>query len=115
MLLNIYSIYDEAAGAYATPFFMHNHGLATRAFADQVNNKESMIYNHPEQFILFHLGEYDDRTGEINTESVSLGRGIEYKDKDTNLDEFKLMLNEFQVILNEYKKIDSSPILKGVK
>lgn len=103
MILNIYAIYDEAAAAYMSPFFLHNHGLATRAFADQVNNPDSQIHNHPEQFLLFHLGEYDDQTGEINTEIKSLGRGIEYKDKDTNLDEFKTMLNEFKVILDEYK------------
>ena len=66
MKLHIYSIHDSAAQAYINPFFLHNDGLAIRAFQDNVNSKdESNISKHPEQFALFKLGEYDDSKGVI--------------------------------------------------
>lgn len=66
MKLNIYSIFDKAAQAFITPFFMHNKAMAIRVFSDNVNSQEeNNISKHPEQFSLFHLGEYDDSTGVI--------------------------------------------------
>jgi len=64
MKLKAYSIYDKAAAAYNTPFFMHYKALAIRAFQDNVNSTdENNIAKHPEQFTLFEVGEYDDSTG----------------------------------------------------
>lgn len=68
MILKVYSIYDVAAKAYMQPFFMHNDGLALRAFQDNVNTKEeNQISKHPEQFTLFCLGEYDDSKGQFQS------------------------------------------------
>lgn len=62
----MYSIYDEAATAYNSPFTMHNDGLAIRAFQDNVNStEENNIAKHPQHFSLFKLAEYDDATGII--------------------------------------------------
>ena len=67
MILKVYSIYDKAAKAFNTPFFMHNKALAIRAFEDNVNSaEENNIGKHPEQFSLFCLGEYDDSKGTFN-------------------------------------------------
>lgn len=64
----MFSIYDKAAGAYVSPFFMHNKALAIRAFADNVNSKEeSNITKHPEQFSLHEVGEFDDSTGIVES------------------------------------------------
>lgn len=66
MKLIAYSIFDKAAAAYNTPFFMHNKALAIRAFQDNVNStEENNISKHPEHFSLFEVGEYDDSTGVI--------------------------------------------------
>ena len=79
MNLNIYSIYDEAAQAYMTPFFMHNDQLAIRAFSNQTTG-ETQIANHPEQFILFKIGSYNDKDASIETTQIkSLGRAIEHR------------------------------------
>jgi hypothetical protein len=90
METRIYSIYDSAAQAFITPFFMHNDGMALRAFSDNVNAKEeNNISKHPDQFTLFHIGNYDDQTGQIESiEPKSLGNGIEYVEptQETNLD-----------------------------
>ena len=70
MKLNMYSIYDKAAQAFNTPFFMHNKGLAMRAFEDNINSKEeNNISKHPEHFSLYCVGEYDDSTGMVQPNS----------------------------------------------
>ena len=93
MKLNVYSIFDSAAKAYTNPFFMHNDGLAIRAFSDNVNSEqENNISKHPDQFTLFRIGEFDDASGEIKTDIVkSLGTGLQYQEK-TVLDESQAAL-----------------------
>jgi hypothetical protein len=93
MKLNVYSIFDSAAKAYTNPFFMHNDGLAIRAFSDNVNSEqENNIAKHPDQFTLFRIGEFDDSTGEIKTDVVkSLGTGLQYQEK-SGLDESQAAL-----------------------
>jgi len=93
MKLNVYSIFDSAAKAYTNPFFMHNDGLAIRAFSDNVNSEqENNISKHPDQFTLFRIGEFDDASGEIKTDIVkSLGTGLQYQEK-TGLDESQAAL-----------------------
>lgn len=66
MKLKVYSIHDQAAEAFVQPFFMHNDGLAIRAFQDNANAKdENNISKHPEQFALYQIGEFDDKQGTI--------------------------------------------------
>jgi hypothetical protein len=98
MILKIYSIYDSAANAYMQPFFMHNDGIAIRAFQDNVNSKEeNNISQHPDQFTLFCIGEYDDSNGQITKAETlkSLGNGLEYKniEETDNLDLFQKITN----------------------
>ena len=66
MELNVYSIYDTAAKAFATPFFVPNDGLAIRAFSDNVNSPESQINKHPEQFILYKIGTFSDHDAKLD-------------------------------------------------
>lgn len=64
MKLYAYSLFDSAAHAFTTPFFVHSDGLAVRVFQDNVNSKnESNISMHPDQFTLFKIGTFDDGTG----------------------------------------------------
>jgi len=65
MILQVYSIYDSAVKAYQDPFYMHSEGQAIRAFSDTVNNEKSLVHSHPEDFVLFYLGTYDDQTGKF--------------------------------------------------
>lgn len=105
MILKIYSIFDSAANAYTSPFFMHNDALALRAFEDNVNaNNENNIAAHPDQFTLFNLGEFDDSNGTIkNTEPRSLGNGLEYK-KPIEIDsQVTTLLQEIRQEIQELK------------
>lgn len=77
----MYSIFDSAAKAYATPFFMQNDGLAIRAFQSNVNaEEENNISKYPDQFTLFKIGSYNDETAEIDPITPSsLGNALNFK------------------------------------
>ena len=80
MNLNIYSIRDLKIEAYSQPFYSHTHGSALRAFADHVNEAGSAPNKHPEDFALFHLGTFNDQTGEITGQQPRhIGEAIEYR------------------------------------
>lgn len=66
MKQKIYSIYDQCAKAYNSPFYMHNDAMAIRALQANVNNPDSNINKNPEDFILYVLGEFDDSTASFN-------------------------------------------------
>jgi len=61
----MFSIFDKKASAYANPFFFAHKGQALRALEDVVADSQSQLYRHPEDFTLYHLGEFDDATGAI--------------------------------------------------
>ena len=82
MKVMMYSVYDEKACAYATPFFMSTDGQAIRAFGDAVMEGKSQLAVHPEDFGLYYVGEYDDKTGQvISVVPKFLCRGSEFKNK----------------------------------
>lgn len=62
MRLNIVAIRDRAADAFQQPFYVPALGQAIRAFQDGINKDEQMM-RHPDDFDLYHLGYYDDATG----------------------------------------------------
>ena len=122
MKLNIYSIYDDTAKAYMQPFFLHNHALAVRAFTDQVNSENNNPLSiHPEQFTLYHVGEFNDQTGNLELrEHQSLGKGISYKketDQDKSTDQIIKELKShidsllaFNTDIAKLKEIDTKPL-----
>lgn len=67
MKLHIIVVRDSGADVFGQPQFVPSLGNATRAFGDQVNSKDSgVLYNHPEDFALYVLGEFDDNTAEFD-------------------------------------------------
>jgi len=67
MKMQVVSVLDVAAQAYGRPAFVAALGAATRSFADEVNRPgaDNVLNAHPEDFQLFHIGEFDDFTGEL--------------------------------------------------
>lgn len=102
MKLNVYSIYDSAAKAYATPFFMQNDGLAIRAFQSNVNsNEENNISKYPDQFTLFKIGEYNDENAEIEPITpASLGNALTFK-TETVEDELSQKIDNLIKLIEE--------------
>lgn len=60
MITSMFSIFDSKAAAYGTPFFVPREAAAIRAFSDLANNKESSVGLHPEDYTLYHIGDFDD-------------------------------------------------------
>lgn len=77
---NVYCIYDSKAEAYMSPWFVDKDGQALREFQDAVQNRETPFNKHPEDYTLFKIGSYDERTGKLSSleTPVSMGVGIEY-------------------------------------
>jgi len=80
MLTQIFSVYDSKAEAYMQPFFFQGKGQAVRSFSDLVNDNSTLCGKHPQDFTLFHIGEFDDATGNVSSSvHTSLGTGQEFK------------------------------------
>ena len=69
MIKSIYALYDKQTKAFQNPISFLNHGDAIRwltTISNPQNNQEpSLVSLYPEQFILFHVADYDDETGQF--------------------------------------------------
>ena len=61
------SIRDSKADYYNQVITLKTVEEGVRAFGELVTDQRSMISKHPEDFDLYHLGEFDDQTGLIVT------------------------------------------------
>lgn len=70
----IYAVKDLAVQAYGQPFFVRAKGEALRSFQDEVNKRDgqSSIAQHPEDYELYYIGDWDDLTGEITPHEPEL-------------------------------------------
>lgn len=74
-VLKLYSIFDNKLGAFMRPWVAETHGMATRLFASNVANPESMMHQYPEDYTLFYIGEFHEETGNVvavNPENLGL-------------------------------------------
>ncbi len=80
MILKIFTVYDTKVEAYLQPFYMQSKGAALRAFEDSTNKIEHHFNKHPEDYVLFEIGEFNDQTAMIMTHEakVALGTAIEF-------------------------------------
>lgn len=71
--MQIFCVFDTAAGVFGRPFFTASSGTAVRGFTDEVNrvDRDNPMNGHPEDFQLWHIGAFDDHTGK--TEMVPEG------------------------------------------
>lgn len=80
--LRLFSVYDSAVQAFMNPFFADHKANAIRSFQKIVNehSSDNMIAAHPDQFVLFELGEFNRTTGEFISHNppLTLGNGVEY-------------------------------------
>lgn len=78
MKLELFSIYDTKAEAYMTPFYLANKNMAIRVFSDCCNDPNHQFGRHPEDYILFSLGEFNAQTGkhEMNRAANTVTTGL---------------------------------------
>lgn len=89
MKSQMFVIYDSKANAYMLPWFLTTNAMAVRAFADCIADPKHNFGAHPEDYTLFHTGDYDNATGIVNSQkALTLGNGLEFKNKlDNELDQ----------------------------
>lgn len=68
----IFGLFDVKIGAYMAPFFFPLRGAAERFVADLVKDDQTMVSRHPDDFMLYELGEFDDHTGAVSAVSPFL-------------------------------------------
>ena len=66
-MFKAFAVLDVKASAYGMPMFMSTRGLALRGFADACADSRSMLAQHPEDYQLFEIGEYDQNNGRLNS------------------------------------------------
>lgn len=64
MKLSIFAIKDTKTG-FLSMTTEQNVQCAVRNFDHAMKNTQSLLYTHPEDFELYHLGEYDTESGII--------------------------------------------------
>lgn len=64
---HVFTVHDAKAEAFLPPFCLHQIGMAVRAFADAVNGADHQFAKHPEDYVLFRIGTFDDAKGVIDT------------------------------------------------
>lgn len=78
-VLKLYSIYDNKLGAFMRPWCAETHGMATRLFASNVANPESMMHQYPEDYTLFYIGEFHEENGVlVSAKAENLGMAAQY-------------------------------------
>lgn len=76
--MKLYQLYDVTAERTAGPIITeHGDAPAIRAFHDLLNKGNSLPAEHPDDFILYCIGEQDDNSMEIQSliQVVATGAG----------------------------------------
>lgn len=88
MKLLAFSIYDEKVQGFNPPFFCQAVGQAPRSMDDLVNDPQTVISRHPEDYSLYHVGSFDDGSAEFRSEvpPILVGRGGDYVNRQLGRD-----------------------------
>lgn len=65
-MMRIFSVYDVKAEIFQKPFTASKIGEAMRGFTDVVKDKNHALGQHPEDYSLFEIGNFDEKIGEVD-------------------------------------------------
>lgn len=78
----IFTVYDSAAMRYLDPFVAPTIEFAIREFRRAVNTDGHQFNNFPEDYTLFHIGEFNPEDGFlISATPTSLGVAITFREQ----------------------------------
>lgn len=63
--LQAYAIKDIQSQLFTNPHFMTNETIALRAFEGACRNPETNFHKYPQDFSLYHVGDYDIVTAKM--------------------------------------------------
>ena len=87
--MKLYTVYDAISESYSPPMINRTRGEALRSFTDEVNNPNSQLFKHAEDYTLFEIGEWDNQTGRITPFDAPfpVGSAHEFKNQENSLTE----------------------------
>lgn len=63
MLIQVYSLYDTKSCIFTQPSFFPNDATCMRAVQQLVRSTDNQVAQYPSDFIIYHIGEWDDSVG----------------------------------------------------
>lgn len=66
MIVNAYSVFDSAVGAFLPVFFARSKGEAIRSFVQAASSKDHQFAQAKGDYSLFWLGQFDDSSGVLS-------------------------------------------------
>jgi len=75
------SIWFFLATIFSPPHIFTAKGIALRAFADMIDNPQTTISKHPQDFSLALIGEFNETTGQFYPQfpPVFVATGLDFK------------------------------------
>lgn len=75
------AVHDSAMDAFLRPFYVPTTNMAARSFTDEVNRKaeDNGMYNHPDDYILWKLGTFDEESGVFENDPAVIVRAKDVK------------------------------------
>lgn len=65
MLRQLFSVFDKKAERFFPPFPSDNVATACRSFLQLLKDPQSVLAQHPEDYVLYRVGDYDERSGDL--------------------------------------------------
>lgn len=82
MRLQAFSVFDGAANLFLEPFWAPTMEVAIRGFREACQRQDHQFNKFPEDYTLFHVGEFDQERGEFTPLTPrSLGVAITFLQK----------------------------------
>lgn len=75
MLSRVFCVYDAQAEVFFPPYVAVTRGVAIRQFADMANKEGHQFNVHPDDYILYEVGSFDDSTGQVSMDSSNIRLG----------------------------------------
>lgn len=63
--MQLYTMHDKAMDTYGPPMAFATDAVAVRALQDEMQNPESMFRKHPDDFVIYRIGTWDDANGQV--------------------------------------------------
>lgn len=80
MIFRLLAIHDRALDAFQQPFTVRALGEGIRAFQDAVNDSNTAMHKHPDDYDLYEIGTYDDHTAKIDQhdkpQQIAIGKQL---------------------------------------
>jgi len=78
MIKKMFAVYDLKTKFYIHPFFCYTLEEALRIFQTAANDESTKLHEHPSDYRLDQIGNFDTTSGEIVSDLVLHGFAIQY-------------------------------------